>query len=114
MTSFESELSFTNGAFNQLDNQSAILEYPIHVSNWTVETEQENSSVWGIINTYNKLYDQIKDEYLGGRANPENPELYKEKQTIFVSFFFLIDPAISNIIIYSHGLAVQANSLEKI
>ena len=74
LTSFESELSFTNGAFNQLDNQSAILEYPIHVSNWTVETEQENSSVWGIINTYNKLYDQIKDEYLGGRANPENPK----------------------------------------
>ena len=74
LTSFESELTFTNGTFNNLNNQSQNLEYPIHASDWTADISEENSSVWGIINTYYKLYDQIKDEYLGGRANPENPK----------------------------------------
>lgn len=38
----------------------------------------------------------------------------KERQTVFIFFFFMRDPVINSIIIYSHGLAVQAKILERI
>lgn len=75
LTTFSGEQSFTNGAFNSLNNQSSTLEYPIHASDWTVDTADEDATTWGVINTYNELYDSIKDEFLGGRANPENPKV---------------------------------------
>ena len=75
LTSFSEELTFTNGTFNNLSNQSSTLEYPIHATDWTVGEADEDATIWGVINTYNVLYDSIKDEFLGGRANPENPKV---------------------------------------
>ena len=75
LTSFSEEQSFTNGSFNSLNNQSSKLEYPVHASDWTVGEADEEATVWGVVNTNSTLYESIKDEFLGGRANPENPKV---------------------------------------
>lgn len=75
LSSISEDPTFTNGTFNTLNNQSATLEYPIHASDWTVDVADEDATAWGVINTNTTLYESIKNEFLGGRANPENPKV---------------------------------------
>lgn len=64
--------SVTNGTFNLADSLDKNFEYPVKPANWTSETENSTSSMYGIVNTYSPLFDQNRATY-GNVQNPGNP-----------------------------------------
>ncbi len=64
--------SVENGTFNSSDTLDKNFEYPVKPSDWTSQTENTTSSMYGIVNTYSQLYEQNKALY-GNAKNPGNP-----------------------------------------
>ena len=64
--------SVENGTFNTSDTLDKNFEYPVKPASWTSETENDTSSIYGIVNTYSPLYNEHRAEY-GNAQNPQNP-----------------------------------------
>ncbi len=64
--------SVENGTFNTADTLDKNFEYPVKPASWTSATENDSSSMYGIVNTYSPLYDEHRAQY-GNAKNPGNP-----------------------------------------
>ncbi len=61
-----------NGTFNSADTLDKNFEYPVKPTSWTSQTENDTSSMYGIVNTYSPLYEENRATY-GNARNPGNP-----------------------------------------
>ncbi len=61
-----------NGTFNNATSLEKEFSYPVTPSDWTSTMGDENTAVYGIINTYSPIYEANKENF-GGARNPQNP-----------------------------------------
>ena len=63
----------TNATFNNVEKPSKTLTYPLTPNGWTHSASDENDVIFGVINTYEPIYNLYSTQF-EGIANPGNPE----------------------------------------
>ena len=70
--------TITNGNFNDTKKQNIELSYPLDVNSWKLTTSDlvnSEQTTSGVINTNNKQFEKLKNQFLGYDLNISNPGL---------------------------------------
>ncbi|MBQ9786268.1 MAG: hypothetical protein IJW25_02255, partial [Clostridia bacterium] len=109
----DGDYGIDNATFNAVKKAEKDLTYPLIPENWTHKVSDKEDVFFGVVNTYDKVYEATKAQF-GGFANPGNPQgfLSVDKDTNNILLMHNYNKAYQSVT--SSEFSVEANKYYKL